>query len=413
VRILQVEKFLHRSGGGAAAYMLDLTALQRQSGHEVELFGMADDRNEPTRYQDRLAPAVQLEPPPEGVPARVIGAARLIWSRHAHRAMAAVVADFRPDVAHLHNVYHQLTPSVVRALAAAGVPTVMTVHDYKLVCPSYRMLDQTGPCSACLDNRFRHAVQRRCDGGDVAKSALLALETRVHRTLGSYDAVGAFLCPSRFLLDQLAASGAYDGRLQHLPHFVDLDGVPARTGPGGGFVFAGRLSHEKGVDVLVRAIGQLPAERLTVVGDGPERTSLETLAAGVAPGRVRFAGYLPRHETLAALRGARAAVLPARWYENQPMSVLEAMASAVAPVVSGIGGCPELVEDGVTGRVVPPDDVDALAAALAQLAADPDGAVRMGRAARQCVADRFDPRRHLQAVTGAYERVAAVAAAKG
>lgn len=401
MRVLQVDKYLRRHGG-AAAYMLELAELQRGAGHEVEFFAMADERNLPATYAEHFAPHVELEPPPRGLAARAAGAARLVYSRAAESAMAAVVAGFRPDVAHLHTIYHQLTPSILRPLARAGVPVVMTVHDYKLVCPSYRLLDQDGLCTACLDGHFRHAPQRRCKDGSLLSSSLLALETRVHRTFRSYGAVGAFVCPSGFMLDTLRSGGVFPERLHHVPHFLDLATVPARVGAGDGVVYAGRLSPEKGVDLLVRAVGSLPDARLTVVGDGPERDPLGRLADDVAPGRVRFTGQQDRAGTLALVRAARVAVLPARWYENQPMGVLEAMASGVPVVVTGLGGSPELVTDGRTGRIVPPEDVPALAAALARLLADPELAETWGAAARERVRDDFGPAAHLDALGRVY-----------
>lgn len=401
MRILHVDKFLRREGG-AAAYMLELADLQRGAGHEPEFFSMADDRNQPATYEALFAPHVELEPPPAGLRARAVGATRLVYSRRSEAAMAAVVSDFRPDMVHLHNIYHQLTPSILRPLVRAGVPAVMTLHDYKLVCPTYRLLDQDGPCTACLDGHFRHAAQRRCKDGSLASSSLLAVETRIHRTLGSYRGVGAFLCPSRFLLGMMRAGGVFPDRLHHVPHFLDLTTVPAREGAGEGVVFAGRLSPEKGVDLLVRAVGSLPGARLTVVGDGPQRAALAALADEVAPGRVTFTGQRDRAGTLAAVRAARAAVLPARWYENQPMGVLEAMASAVPVVVSDLGGSPELVTDGETGRVVPAEDVPALAAALAGLLADPERARALGRQARARVRQDFGPEAHLAALDRVY-----------
>lgn len=405
MRILHVNKFLHREGG-ATAYMLELAELQRTAGHRPEFFAMADERNQDAHYADRFAPYVELDPPPEGLRARAVGAGRLVYSRRAETAMASVVADFRPDVAHLHIVYHQLTPSILRPLARAGVPTVMTLHDYKLVCPTYRLLDLNGPCTACLDGHFRHAVERRCKDGSRLSSSLLALETRIHRTLGSYGSVQAFVCPSAFMLDMMRRGGVYPDRLYHVPHFLDLATVPPRDGAGDGVVFAGRLSAEKGVDLLVRAVGSLPDVRLTVVGDGPERSALEDLAAAVAPGRVAFTGQQDRAGTLARVRSARTAVLPARWYENQPMGVLEAMASAVPAVVTDLGGSPELITDGVTGRVVPPEDVTALAAALADLTGDPERAVALGLAARERVRDDFGPAAHLDALDRVYAEAA-------
>jgi glycosyltransferase involved in cell wall biosynthesis len=414
VRILQIDKFLHRQGG-AASYMMDLAALQRRAGHDVEFFAMQDPRNAPSTYAGSFAPHVQLEPPPAGLPAKLSAAARMVWSEQARTSAAQVVADFRPDVAHLHNIYHQLTPAILRPLRRAGVPIVMTVHDYKLVCPSYRMLDQAGPCRVCLDGKFRHAVGRRCKDGSATASAALALESRVHRILRSYRAVGRFVCPSRFMLDQLRSGGVYPDRLLHLPHFVDITELPTATAtPQRPYiVFAGRLAAEKGVDVLVRAVGRLPGARLLVVGDGPERATLQLLADRVAPGRVTFTGQCDRDTTLRHVAASAVSVLPSRWYENQPMSVLEAMACGIPVIVTALGGAPELVEPDVTGLIVPSDDSVALATALEQLLADPVWAAKLGSAARRRVQTTFSPERHLAGLLAAYDAASALSLERG
>jgi hypothetical protein len=128
VRILHVNKFLYRRGG-AEGYLLDLAGLQVAAGHEVEFFGMRHPQNPAYRYEHLFPGHVELEPPPPG-PARVAAAARMLWSPAARRGMDAVVRAFQPDVVHLHNIYHQLSPSVLRPLAELGVPAVMTLHDY-------------------------------------------------------------------------------------------------------------------------------------------------------------------------------------------------------------------------------------------------------------------------------------------
>jgi glycosyltransferase involved in cell wall biosynthesis len=405
MRVLHVNKFLYRRGG-AEAYMLDVAARQAAAGHEVELFGMTHPENAPQRFSAHFPRFVQLEPPPPGLHRRVAATARMVWSPAARRGMEEVVRAFRPDVVHLHNIYHQLSPSVLRPLAELGVPAVMTLHDYKLTCPSYLLLDHGKVCEACLDGRFRHAVARRCKDGSLGASAVLALESAVHRRAGAYDPVGVFICPSRFLAARMAAGGVYPDRLRVLAGFVDAAGVVPKAAPGGPVVYAGRLSAEKGVDVLVQALAGLPAATLEVAGDGPERPALEALAAARAPGRVRFLGRLARDRLLELVRSAAVVAVPSRCHENQPMAVLEAFACGVPVVASDLGGLPELVEPGRYGEIVPADDPGRLAAALAALLADPGRALAMGRAARALVERSFTPERHLQGLEDLYGRAA-------
>ncbi len=415
MRVLHVNKFLYRRGG-AEAHVLDLAASQRARGDEVAVFGMAHPQNPPLPLARHFPPYAEFDPPPPGLRDRADLAARMLWSRSAARGMRAALAEFRPDVVHLHNAYHQLSPSVVAAARRAGVPLVMTVHDYKLACPTYRFLDHGRICTACVHGGLRQAVRRRCRDGSLAASTLAATELGVHRLLRAYAAVGAFACPSRFLRDQLVAARVFPERLVHLPNPTPL-GVPRRTGPGAGVVYAGRLSPEKGVDVLIRAVGALDPEdlrgaRLEIAGDGPEHTSLAALAERVAPGRVRFHGRLDAPALADLVASARVSVLPARWLENQPLGVLESFAAAVPVVGSRLGGIPELVVPGDTGALVPHDDPAALAEALAGYLADPDRAVREGTTARAYAEAHHAPEGHLRALDGIYARVR-VATAEG
>lgn len=406
MRILHVDKFLRRTGG-AAVYMLDVAARQRAAGHEVEFFSMQDDRNVEATYADLFPPNVSLEPPPPGLRGRIGTAGRMVWSLSAARGMAAVVERFRPDVVHLHNIYHQLSPSILRPLAKAGVPAVMTVHDYKLVCPTYRLLSHGELCDACVGGKVWEATRKRCQGGSLASSAVLSLESGLHRLGRAYGPVQRFISPSAFLADQLRRGGVFPDRVRQLNNYVDAAALSPRSGPGDGFVSIGRLSDEKGVDTVIRAVGAVPDAKLTVAGEGPARPALERLAEDVAPGQVRFAGHVSAVEVAELNRSARAAVSVARWHENMPLSVLETMGAAVPLVVSGLGGLPELVDDGVNGLVVPHDDPAALATALRGLLDDPERSVAMGAAARTKMLARFGAEDHLERLFGLYAEAAA------
>jgi glycosyltransferase involved in cell wall biosynthesis len=409
VRILHVNKFLYRRGG-AEAYMEDLAELQVAAGHEVAFFGMAHPENTHLEYAAHFPSLVEMEPPPADLAGRLRGVGRMLYSTSASRGMDAVLADFRPDVVHLHNIYHQLSPSVLRPVARRRVAVVMTLHDYKLACPSYQFLDHGRLCEACLGGRFHHAVMRRCKDGSLGASAVLAGELFVHTLTRAYAPIRVFICPSRFIAAKMTEAGVFPARLRHVPHFIDTRGMAAKGFPGGPALVAGRLAPEKGVDIAIRAVGLLPDGRLDVAGTGPEEGRLRRLADQVAPGRVRFLGLMPKRDVHALMLAASVVVVPSRWYENQPMVVLEALARGVPVIGSALGGLPELVSPGATGELVPPNDAAALAAALHPFLADPAHGWGMRDAARgQIVAD-FSPDRHLRRLDDLYAEAGAVRA---
>ncbi|MCW2764495.1 MAG: hypothetical protein JWO11_454 [Nocardioides sp.] len=406
VRILHVNKFLYRRGG-AEGYLLDLAALQRTAGHEVAYFGMEHpDNDQPSA--GRPPAYVEFEPAPAGVPAKVARLGRMVWSTSARRGMDEAIEEFRPDVVHAHNIYHQLSPSVLHAARQRGIPIVLTMHDYKLVCPTYQFLDNGQICTACVGRTPWPAVRRACKDGSRAASTAAAVEVSLHRWFGAYDGVQVFVAPSRFLAQQVTAGGIPGDRVRVLPNFTELDvvfGAPVRRGA----VVAGRLSPEKGIDTLIRAIAGLdlpPGVLLDVAGDGPERPALEALAAAEAPGRVRFHGRLGRPELQELVGEAAVCVVPSRWHENQPLAVLEAFALGVPVVATNLGGLPELVDD-TTGWVVPPDDVPALRGALREALGSAVESRRRGLAARRVAELEHNPKDHLEAITELYREAGA------
>ncbi len=403
MRILVANKF-YWPKGGSERVLFDLSSEWERVGHEVAPFSMASARNVDTPWSRHFVSEIRYEDL-RGL-SRLGAAARSIWSREAHRKLKAMIREFRPDVAHLHNIHHQLSPSIVDALREENVPAVHTLHDYQLVCPNYLLYTEGAPCRRCLPGRFHPAVAHRCVRDSLAASALAAFEMTWHRLRGTLErGVARFVSPSRFLARQLEEAGYDAGAIRVVPNGIRPDDFTPSSAPGEGFLFAGRLSREKGVGTLIRAVATDPALRLDVAGTGPVETELRALAEREAVGRVRFLGHLDRAELARRLREVRAVVLPSEWYENAPMSALEASASGRAVVASDLGGLPEIVEDGVTGLTFPAGDGAALAAALRRLHDAPQEALAFGREGRRRVESRFSLAGQARAMLDLFEEV--------
>jgi glycosyltransferase involved in cell wall biosynthesis len=388
MRVLLVNKFF-RAGAGAETAFFATRSLLQASGHEVVDFAMADPANEPSAYAAYFAPRRTYA---GGRPLRrVADAGASIYSPAARRAVRRLVHDTRPDLAHLHNVYHQLTLSIVDELAAQGVPLVMTLHDYKLVCPAYTLYTEGAPCRRCVGGTPLHVIPHRCIKDSAAASALGAGEALLARTRGTYRRIDAFVAPSRFLAD-LAATAVPRERVHVVPNFLPQPPSPAAEGERDPVVlYAGRLEEVKGLRPLLAAFAQVrPPGRLVIAGDGPLRAEVEEAAA--RDPRIRYAGRLTQPEVQAELARAAALILPSLWEENCPMIVLEARAAGTPVVCSPTGGLPELVEDEADGLLVDPRAAEALGAALERLLTDPALRKRMAargreRFAREHVAD--------------------------
>jgi glycosyltransferase involved in cell wall biosynthesis len=364
---------------------------------------MQDARNRPSDYTRYFAPHMDLQVI-RPTPTSLRTAWRFMDSGIAADNMRRLVRDTRPDMAHLHSINHQLTPSIIRVLRDERVPVVMTLHDYKLTCPAYTLLSEGKICENCSGGRYWRAVTTNCRG--PARSALLAAESYVqHRLRRSYDSVALFLSPSEFLARKSKEMG-FRYPIEVLPNPLPR---PARDAGGGtrgdDFLFVGRAAPEKGLATLCAA-AMRAGVRVVIAGDGPV---LEGLRADFGSYRdIAFAGRVEPARVGGMMGSARALVVPSEWYENQPMVILEAFAAGTPVIASNLGGNPELVADGERGLLHEPGDVADLASKLSYAREHPDEIAAMGERGR-AFAKQFEPQEHLRRLLAIYDRVLAAA----
>lgn len=385
MKILLANKFFFRNGGSEVVMFQERDYLVHQ-GHEVVDFSMHDSRNFDSSHATSFVG--QKTYGASGV-GKLRAALTLMHAPEAVRKIGALIEATRPDLVHCHNIYHQLTPSIIGAAKARGVPVVLTLHDFKPVCPVYTRLRRGRPCSDCLDGTFSHVLRHRCAEGSLGRSALLYAEAMVQRVLRNYEKVDRFIAPSRFMAESVAHRIPAK-RIDLLYNGVDLGLAPEDEHDDGYVLYLGRLSHEKGVETLVRAhaaaAGRWP---LVVAGTGPLSDSLIAQNDNAT-----FVGHLAGEQLRRMLAGAALVVVPSEWYENCPMSVLEAMACGKPVVGSRMGGIPELVTDGETGLLFEAGNAAELGACIDRLISNPALRQRMGRAARVRAERDFSLERH-------------------
>lgn len=404
--VLAVNKFYWLKGG-AERYFFEVAAMLEAKGHRVVPFAMRHPDNLPSPWSAHFVSEVDFRARLSPVD-RVRAAARVIHSREARRRVRALVRETRPAVAHLHNLAHQISPSILAPLRREGVPVVFTLHDYKLLCPTYRFFRDGKVCELCLGGAYLHATVHRCNEGSLAASMVNSLEMYLHRWSGVYRRhVDLFLAPSRFLRGKMIEGGVPEDKVIELPYCLRLERYSPRPEPGSYLLYAGRLSVEKGVEVLLDAMRELPGVELRIAGEGPLREALERRASLLPGGaRVAFLGY-QREEALRELvAGARLVVVPSVWYENSPLAIYEAFALGKPVVGARLGGIPELVEPGRTGELAAPGDAADLARAVRSLWGRGDLA-ELGREARRTAERRFDAGRHYELLLAAYRRAGA------
>ena len=377
--------------------------LMREQGHQVALFSMADPRGEPTPYDQYLMPHIDFKAK-AGWWRKARNAGHAIYSTDARRRIRAMIREFQPDVAHVRCLYHHLSPSVLWELKAQNVPVVYHVNDFKLLCPAYNLVSQGKPCEACKGGQFWHALRQTCYPGICARLTLTA-EAYAHRGLGTYkNCVDIFLAPSRFVRDKFVEHGWDGDKFEVLPHFQKAHELrQPNTKTDASLLYFGRLSPEKGIDDLLRAMQKVPRMQLVVAGDGPQRAALQELSALLGTSNVEFVGQVGRAQRDALIAQSRFTVLPSHAYETLGKTILESYGEARGVVASDLGSRREFVHEGETGLLYRTGDVNQLAMAIQMLGSWPKLAEKMGRAGWEMVRQHHTPEEHYRKLLSLYE----------
>lgn len=402
MRLIHANKYYYLRGG-AERYLFELAELQRRHGDEPIPFAMQDAKNEPTEWARFFVSPVQTD----RVRFDLQGlrtAGRFVYSFEARKKFGRLLDVAQPEMVHVHNIYHQISPSILGAAKQRKLPVVLTAHDYALVAPNYSLYHDGAICERTKPHRFWAAVRHRCVKGSAAASALTAFEMSLHRTLGLWRrGVDRVIAPSRFVQATLAEYGVPSAKISYVPHFVDAS-VWQPSHDGSYALYVGRLVPEKGVDVLIRAAARRPEVPVRIVGTGPQEAALKALAAMLGAHNVAFVGAKSGDALRAEYAGARFVVVPSVWYEVFGLVVLEAYASGKPVIASQIGGLAEMVKEGETGLGFSAGDDADLAEQIARLWPATSLAGRMGEAGRMWVEHAFTPEKHYAALGEVYAK---------
>jgi len=398
-----VNAFHYLRGGVERAYF-DETRWLEAAGHEVGHFAIRDPRNRPSPTSEWFAPPADFG---EQAPAsrQLAQLPRALWSAPAAAAMRRLLGAFRPDVAHVHAPSRYLTPSVLRELERAGVPMVMTLHDFKPWCTNRVMFARGAPCERCRGGHHVEAVSVACVQHSRLKSAVGAAEAYLHDRLGAYRAIRRWIAPSRFVRDKVVEHGLAPERVRVLPHGLEPAARVATPAADGRYaLFAGRLSEEKGIRLLPAIALRIAPARLVVAGGGPMAGWLRRQAEALP--NLELAGHLDGDAFAARLAGAAVVLVPSLFYETFCYAAAEALMAARPVVAARIGAIPELVEHESTGLLAPPGDPHATAEAVTRALADP-AAAGWGRAGQERVRVLGAPAHHVAGLTEVYREAIA------
>jgi glycosyltransferase involved in cell wall biosynthesis len=399
-RLLSINNYHYRRGGSDVVY-LDHAALMEEQGWSNGFFSMNHPKNFDTPWAKYFIDEIEFGHA-YSLGQKLAMASKVVYSLEAQKKLKRLLQDFPADVAHLHCIYHHLSPSIIPTLRDAGVPVVMTAHDLKIACPAYKMLNSTGVCEKCKGGNLLNVVKHRCVRDSLAASAIVMVESTVHRMLNTYQGkLDKVVVPSRFFMEKFVEWGWPRDKFAYIPNYVDSTRFEPSFEPGNYFLYFGRLAPEKGVATLMRA-AKAAGVTLKIAGTGPIEAELHALQAELQ-GDIEFLGYRSGAALHALIREARAVVLPSEWYENAPMSVLESFALGTPVIGARIGGIPEMVMDGETGWTFESRNTVELSALLSRVAGMPSEKVaEVGRSARNHVSNNFNRAGYLQATLELY-----------
>lgn len=351
MKILLSNKFYYRRGGDCI-YMLNLEQLLKSHGHDVAVFAMDYPENIETPWKQYF---------PQNM-SKLMAFTRPFGSAEVKAKFNKLLDDFKPEIVHLNNIHTHLSPIIAELAHNRGIKVVWTLHDYKLLCPRYDCLRNGNDiCELCFNEDKSSCKTYKCMKGSTLASFIGYKEATTWNRRRLEKCTDVFICPSKFMAQKMAQGGFNSKKLVSLCNFIDIDKCKKDTYEKENYYcYVGRLSHEKGVKTLIKAAQKLPY-KLVIIGGGPLSDELKNETTNT---NIEFVGYKQWDEIKEIVSKARFSVIPSEWYENNPLSVIEAQCLGTPVLGARIGGIPELIENNVTGMTFESRNVNDLTSKL-------------------------------------------------
>lgn len=329
------------------------------------------------------------------------------WSQQSYDNFRRVLKDFSPDVVHFHNIFFTLSPSVYQACRDENIPVVQSLHNFRLLCSNGLFFRNGQPCEKCIKKSFWHGVYHGCFKGSRAATVFIARMLARHWKAGTWnDMVDVFVTATEFTRGKYVQGGIDPEKIVLKPNF--LYPSPASIGYADlrkkGALYVGRLSEEKGVDVLLEAWKSISGIPLRIVGSGPLLEKFQKYVRENHILNVEFLGHVSSREYEVNMREAKILLVPSRCYENFPRIVAEAYAYGLPVVASRLGSLAEIIEDGRTGYLFAPGDADDLILKVNKALCDEDRLLKMSAVARQVFEEKYGPDKNYQRLIDIYHQ---------
>jgi glycosyltransferase involved in cell wall biosynthesis len=406
MKILQINKFYHNKGksGGTGRYLLSLINLLQKNQHQIQIFSMQDEDALSSVYSSYFIKKQDFEKISFSLKS-LKKALKFIYSREAKRKINQLLQDEKPDIAHIHNIYHHLTPSILPTIKKHGVPIVQTLHDYHLISPNYSMFFQGKSHEDCSRGKYWKAIKHKCIKNSTAASFLMVCKMYFEKWSKIYiKNVDYFISPSQFLRNKYIENGFNPEKIIYLKPFINLKEFDPQIKPGKYVLYFGRLHPQKDVKILLEAAKALPNINFKIVGSGEEREKLAAIIQKQQLNNVYLLKPQYGDKLKTTIKKAALVIVPSVWFENAPFAVLESYALGKPVIASRIGGLPELVKSGKTGLLFQSGNSQELIQKINQLHNNPCLLRNMGLEARLMIERDFSPEKHYQGLMKIYNQ---------
>ncbi len=353
MRILIANKFYYNRGGDCVA-SISLEKLLQEKGHHVAFFSMQHPSNFKSEWSSFFPSFVDFQS--NNWNNRYKAAIRIFYSNEVKKKFLLLLEEFKPDIIHLNNIHSQLSPLIGEIAHNKGLKVIWTLHDYKLICPAYSCLNNGNICEKCIENgNTAPVISNRCMKNSFLASCLAYAESRFWNRKRLITHTDYFIAPSAFMKRMMIKGDFPENKIKVIPNFINRELLPKLYPKENYFCFIGRLSSEKGLETLIKAANKLPYQ-LVIIGGGPLEAKLKAMASS----NVHFAGVKQWDEIKEIVGKARFCVIPSEWYENNPISAIEAQCLGTPILGANIGGIPETITENQSGLLFKSGNADDL-----------------------------------------------------
>ena len=405
MKIVAANKFHYFRGGSEKVYF-DEIELLREYEHLVIPFSMKNKKNIPSKYNNYFANQLHYENP-KSLKNKIKSFFEIIYSIESKKKFGYLIDKFKPEIIHGHNIYGLLTTSIIDSAKKNNLPFIMTIHDYKILCPNYKLYDNTNICEKCKGKKFHNALIKKCVQNKFLPSFIYTIENSFNTVFKKYNKVDYFISPSKFLIKKFIQFGFNPEKFIYIPNFIEINKYKPNYNHNNYFLYFGRIAPEKGIRILINAYEKIQNKKykLLIAGDGPLLRREMEYVNGRRFNDIKFLGHISGKVLEDIIRNAICTVLPSDWYENCPMTILEAFAYGKPVIGARIGGISELIRENEDGYLFEPKNVDDLASKMEIIVnLQSRIIIEMGKKGREKIRKRFNPDLHYSNLISVYKK---------